>query len=63
LRKEGFVEWRTWSCDGQVGGYLATYKQLIFATVRAAGHMVGETGFSNHKKHKKGSIEREVNVT
>jgi hypothetical protein len=31
---------------GQVGGYLATDKELLFATVRAAGHMVRIRGWA-----------------
>jgi serine carboxypeptidase-like clade 2 len=44
LRQQKGSDWRTWtSATGQVGGYLALYKELTFATVRAAGHMVPYT--------------------
>jgi len=34
-------QWRPWyGYDKQVGGWVETYKQLTFATIREAGHMV-----------------------
>ena len=34
---------RPWSLNGQVAGWTTQYKELTFATVRNAGHMVPET--------------------
>jgi serine carboxypeptidase-like clade 2 len=34
---------RPWTLGGQVGGWVTEYKELTFATVRNAGHMVPET--------------------
>ncbi|KAG0471310.1 hypothetical protein HPP92_015856 [Vanilla planifolia] len=32
--------WRAWYAGGEVGGYVVGYRGLVFATVRAAGHLV-----------------------
>ncbi|KAK8943263.1 Serine carboxypeptidase II-3 [Platanthera zijinensis] len=33
-------QWKAWSSDDEVGGYVIGYKGLTLATVRGAGHMV-----------------------
>lgn len=36
-------EWRPWTLNNQVGGYVTEYDKLTFSTIRNAGHMVPYT--------------------
>eukprot|EP01117_Protostelium_nocturnum_P012921 TRINITY_DN4783_c0_g2_i1.p1 TRINITY_DN4783_c0_g2~~TRINITY_DN4783_c0_g2_i1.p1 ORF type:complete len:201 (+),score=42.44 TRINITY_DN4783_c0_g2_i1:929-1531(+) len=35
--------WTAWTLNGQTGGFVTKYQDMLFATVRGAGHMVPET--------------------